>query len=77
VFAFLKKLLGIAAPSVDSIVADITKKAAQLNVVAEAKKLEAEAHDAIVAEKTKLAALARTEIARAESVAAKFRALIA
>jgi hypothetical protein len=72
VFAFLKKLFGIVAPSVDSIVADIAKKAAQLSVVAEIKKLEAEAHDAIVAEKTKLAAEAR-----AESVAAKFKALIA
>jgi hypothetical protein len=74
-FAFILKLFGLA-PSVDSIVADIAKKAAQLNVVAEAKKLEAEAHDAIVAEKTKLAALARTEIVRANNVASKLLTLI-
>jgi hypothetical protein len=62
--------------SIDSIIADITAKIEQLHIVAEYHKVAAEAHAAIVAERTKLANLALKEEARAKAIAAKFAALV-
>lgn len=68
--------MGFFRETVDSIVSDIQNKIERLHVVAEAKRLEAEAHDAVVAERSKLASEARAVKVRAEAVAAKFASLI-
>ena len=62
--------------SINAIIADITAKIEQLHVVAEIHKGEAEVHDAIVAERTKLADFARKEEARAKAIAEKFASLV-
>lgn len=62
--------------SIDGIVADITSKITKLHVVAEAHKLEAEAHDAVIAERVQLALFFRKEADRAKAIALKLEALI-
>lgn len=62
--------------TVDTILADIVEKVESLHVVAEAHAAAAEVHDAVVAERQKLAAWARTEANRAKSIAEKLRALV-
>lgn len=73
ILAWLKSLF---APTVDSIVADISAKAAKLHVVAEAKALEAEAHAKEIAIRTKLQTDAAAVVSRARLVAARFEALV-
>jgi hypothetical protein len=63
--------------TIDDVVADIDRKVTQLGVIAEAKKLEAEAHDEVVKVRTELGAFARAEEARIKAIAAEFKALIA
>ena len=62
--------------SVDNIIADITSKIEQLHLVADLKAREAEVHDAVVAERNKLAADARNEYARAKVIAGRLASLV-
>jgi hypothetical protein len=62
--------------TVESIVKDIQVKVAQLHIVAEAKGLEAKAHDEVVAVRQELSKVATEVAAKAKSIAAKFEALI-
>jgi hypothetical protein len=74
VLAYLKSLF--TRQTVDSIIADIEAKVDKLNVVAELHIREIAAHNAVIDEKTKLVALARTEFSRAKSIAGKLADLI-
>lgn len=62
--------------TVESIVSDITGKIEKLHAVAEAKHIEAQAHDAVATERIKLASEARSVRDRAKTIAEKFTALI-
>lgn len=62
--------------TVESIVADIQSKVAQLHIVAEAKSLEAKAHDEVVALRQEASKVATEVATKAKSIAAKFEALI-
>lgn len=73
ILAWLKSLF---APTVDSIVADISAKAAKLHIIAEAKAIEAEVHAREIALRAKLQGDALAVVTRAKSVAAKFEALV-
>ena len=74
--SFLNKLVGRAEASVDSIIADITKRIESLHVVAEAHAAAAKLHQDEIEFRSKLVATAGAEYARAKSIAAKFEALV-
>lgn len=70
------KLFSFIRPSVDSIIRDITLKVEQLHAVSEAHHIASEVHDAVAAERTKLAAALRSERDRAKAIAGKLTSLI-
>lgn len=62
--------------SVDSIIADISAKIEKLHIVAEAHAEAIVVHGVVISERQKLVAFAQAEYNRAQSIAAKFMALI-
>lgn len=62
--------------TVDNIIADVRQKVDLLNGLAEFHRAERDAHMAVAAAKKQLVDAAHTEANRAESIAAKFLALI-
>jgi len=74
--SFLNKLVGRTEASVDSIIADITKRIESLHIVAEAHSEAAKVHNEAKALSTRLETEAIAEFNRAKSIAAKFEALV-
>lgn len=70
------KLFSFVRPTVNSIIKDIVQKVEQLHAVSEAHHAAADIHDAIIAERTKLAAELRSERDRAKAIAGKLTSLI-
>jgi len=72
-FAFIRSLF---TKSINSIIADITKKIEHLHIVAELHAAESVVQTAIAKEATAARLFADTEYSRAKSIAGKLTALI-
>lgn len=62
--------------TIDSVIADVEKRVNKLELLAEARKVEAKLHQKEIEVRTELKAFAEKEAARATVVASKFRDLI-